>query len=492
MKTSLDTKQPKGMLTICLLQLLGMIGFSMFLALLVLYVTKQLHFNDKSAYAISGAFNALVFITSVPGGYIAERFLGYFKAAFISIIMCALGSLVVAIPTALSLYIGLSLFIMGTGMMVPCLFVMLGHLYPEDHTRREAGFVMVYVSMNAGGFLASAISGSLSLHYSYAAAFLLGAISAAIMLPVLMHHKKYLKDTELFSSQQQIGGIVLTIGATIAAGLIVKFAQVANSLMIIMGALALLYTLKLSFNHHGHARKKLWVFILLTTMSIMFWTLYSLSPSLLTLFTERNVNREIFGWVIPTASLSCLNPFFIVTTGPLLTLLWLKLKTAKGIEISTPAKFGWGLVLMGIGYLVLSIGTEHANALGYVALAWLILSYFFQTLGEVFVGPIGYAMVGELVPADQEGLMMGIWQLAAGIAGALSDWCAEFTQTKSHIIKPLVTNPSYIHAFTLYGSITVLIGLIAFIITPKLKGLISGDKDDAGDALPNLSLSSST
>ncbi|MDF1654435.1 MAG: peptide MFS transporter [Coxiellaceae bacterium] len=486
MKATPDTKQPKGMLTICLLQLLGMIAFMMYLALLVLYVTKRLHFSDTSAYAISGAFNALVFITSVPGGYIAERFLGYFKAALISIIMCALGSFIVAIPTPLCLYIGLSLFIMGTGMMVPCFFVMLGHLYPADHPRRETGFVLAYVSMNAGGFIASSISGSLSLHFSYAAAFLFGAITTTIMLPVLMHHRKYLKDSEPFSSQQQIGGIVLTIGATIAAGLIVKFAQVANSLMIVMGVLALLYTLKLSFNHHGHARKKMWVFVLLTTMSIMFWTLYSLSPSLLTLFTERNINREIFGWVIPTASLSCLNPFFIITMGPLMTLLWQKLRTSKGIDISTPGKFGWGLVLMGIGYLVLSVGTQYANSLGYVALIWLVLSYLFQTLGEVFVGPIGYAMVGELVPADQEGLMMGIWQLAAGIAGALSDWCAEFTQTKSHLIKPLITNPSYIHAFTLYGSITVLIGLLAFIITPKLKGLISGDKDDDDNALPNL------
>ncbi|MDF1796530.1 MAG: peptide MFS transporter [Coxiellaceae bacterium] len=492
MNASLETKQPKGMLTICLLQLLGMVGFMMFLALLVLYVTKQLHFSDKSAYAISGAFNALVFITSVPGGYIAERFLGYFKAAFISIIMCALGAFIVAIPSPLTLYIGLSLFIMGTGMMVPCLFVMLGHLYPEDHTRRETGFVLAYVSMNAGGFISSSISGSLSIHYSYSVAFLLGAVASVIMLPVLMHHRKYLKDSEPFSRSQQIGGIVLTIGATIGAGLIVKFAQVANSLMIIMGALALLYTVKLSFNHHGHARKKLWVFLLLTTMSIIFWTLYSLSPSLLTLFTERNIDRHVLGWLIPTANLSCLNPFFIVTMGPLMSLLWQKLKTSKGIDISTPAKFGWGLILMGVGYLVLSVGTQYANALGYVALAWLVLSYFFQTLGEIFVGPIGYAMVGELVPADQEGLMMGIWQLAAGIAGALSDWCAEFTQTNNHIIKPIATNPSYIHAFTLYGSITVLIGLIAFIITPKLKGLISGDNSDEDDATANLPLSLST
>ncbi len=481
METAIENKHPKGMLTICLLQLLGMIGFSMFLSLLVLYVTHHLNFSDNNSYAISGAFNALVFITSVPGGYIAERFLGYYKASLISIVMCAVGSLIVALSTTLSLYIGLSLFIMGTGMMVPCFFVMLGHLYPKNHPRRETGFVLAYASMNMGAFLASAISGSLSLHLGFSAAFLFGAITTAVMVPVLMHHRKYLKDSEPFNKQQQIAGLILIIGATIASGIIVKFASLCNSLMIVMGILALLYTMKLGLNYHGAARRKIWVFVLLTTMSIMFWTLYSLAPSLLTLFTERNVDRHFLGWLVPTSSLSCLNPFFIVTMGPLITLMWQKLKTTKGIDISTPAKFGWGLILMGIGYLVLSIGTHYASTVGYMALGWLVFSYFFQTVGEVFVGPIGYAMVGELVPTEQEGLMMGIWQLSAGIAGALSDWLAEFSQTSGHVVKPLLTNPNYIKAFTLYGSITVAIGLIAFIITPKLKTLISNDIETDND-----------
>ncbi len=470
-------KRP-GVWAMFFLQLFGMIGFSMIYSLITLYTSNMLGFSDDHSYAIVAAFNALAFATSVPGGWLAERYLGYRFGTALSIILSAIGLFLIAITNTVALYIGLGLFIMGTGMIIPCMYVLLGRIYQPNDPQREKGFMLAYIGMNVGSFAASAVSGSVSHMIGYGGAFIIGAFFTLVMLPLLFlyHHKFKARKEELVKKiaptpSSRTKGVLLTLLGAGVTILLIDFANANNALLLVLGVVSLLWVAKVAFEEDKITRNKLLVFMALTALSVIFWTLYSLAPSALTIFTERNINREFWHIVIPTADLSSLNPLFIITLGPLLTMLWTRLKK-RNIQLLAPTQFAIGTILMGAGYLILMPAIYFHEASGLVAIGWLVLSYFLQTAGELFVGPVGYAMVGQLVPTRRLGVMMGIWQLAAGIGGALSDFFARLTHSQQSVSNPLATDPNFSHAFGVYGSIALAIGLLAAICAPRFQKII--------------------
>lgn len=460
--------QPLGTWVMFFLQIIGFVGFMMVFALLVLYCTNKLGLSDTASYAISAAFNALAFATSVPTAIVAERYLGFRFASTLSIAICAIGLFVMCITTTLALYIGLGIFILGTGMLVPCFFVLLGRIYTKNDAYREWGFTLSYMGMNVGGFFAAIASGYVAEYLGYNAAFLIGAIAYVIMLPLFIGFQKLYAEKErnqhgyiITFRTRQFGLLLIAILAVLTI-LLVYFADVCNSLLLILGVACVLFMLRLAFKVKTPKEKRnLLIFAVLISISVMFWTLYSLAPSALTLFTERNVNRNVLNHIIPASDFSSLNNFFIFTLGPVIAFIWIKFQK-KGAPVSTATKIATGTLLMGLGYLVLVPGIAFSNSLGYMGIAWLVLSYFFQTTGELMVGPVNYAMVGEFVPAKLEGTMMGISQLSTGVGGALSAYFADYTNSSSKITNPLLTNHNYSHAFMLFGSLTVVVALVAY------------------------------
>lgn len=471
-----------GVNVLLVLQALGMIGFSMVFALLVLYCTSKLGMSDKTAYAINAAFNALVFAASVPGGYLAEKFLGFRYATSVSILISALGLFLMAIPSAGFLYVGLSFFIIGQGMVVPCLFVLLGRLYEKGDPNREKGFMLSYIGMNLGSFIASSISGSLTDSIGYHGTFFLSGIVTLLTWPIFVVFQQQFKLTSSaetvvtpkISKSSRNYGLLITAFTVAVTVCFMCFSAVGDALLVFLGIVAFAYMFYLAWQLPEMQRKKMLVFIALNIIGIAFWALYSLSPSALTLFMDRNVNRHFLQWMIPTANLQGLNPFFIITIGPLMKYVW-SYFSRNNQEISTSLKFALGVIFMGIGYLVLVSGIYCHQVNGDVNLSWIVLSYFFQTIGELMVGPIGYAMVGELVPPQLEGLMMGMWQLSTGVAGALSDYLAKLTVTPSGSLSPLLTNAAYSHAFTWFGLSTVLVGAFSLLFVPKLNQISIGE-----------------
>ncbi len=462
---------PKGMGTLFLMQMLSMMGFSIVFSLLVLYCTTYLHIKDQSAYAVTAAFNALVFVTSMPAGWIVERFLGFKRGTLLSIILGVIGLSVMAIPMKSAMLLGLGIFICSNGMSVPCLYVLLGNLYGKSHPKREDGFVLAYIGMNVGSFITSLFSGTISEKMGFGVAFIIGAIALACMLPILWTRRHIFVETRIYTKQEHGWGLLLSLVMISCTVTLTIFSSISNALMLILGFASLGYVIWLAKKENEHAKRGLIIFTLLTSVSIIFWTLYSLSPSLIMLFTERYVDRMVGSYQIPTANLSSLNPFFIVTMGPTLSFLLAYLKRKKQFVLSTTSKFGFGTVLMGIGYLVLGCSLFFDPSYTKIALYWIILSYFFQTVGELFVGPIGYAMVGDLVPISRIGLMMGIWQLSTGIAGALSNYLADYatpSDDTSHFSMRL-NELSYEHAFFIYGAVTVLVGISIGLMSGKIK-----------------------
>jgi POT family proton-dependent oligopeptide transporter len=482
-KDTMDVKYPRGVFIMFFVQLLSMIGFSFVMYLLVLYCTHSLHLDDQHAYALTGAYVALMYATHIIGGHIGERYFGYKRSVVSGVTIAAFGLFLLYIKSYILLIFGLAIFIVGSGLFIPCSFVLLGRIYPTGSFFRETGFMISYIGMNVGSFFACALAGPLQKYFDFNMVFLIGGICQLLLLFYFLTYRYVFNESApdsisarsyIKTKSNTIIGWLWNVVTVVLVTILLLYPSFCNILLIFVGVLSAAFIIACASKERGIVKRNLYAFLILVSISLCFWSLYMLSGSALMLFSDRNIDRNILGYVIPTASLSALNPFFIMAIGPLLGIFWPFIHRVFGIEISIPRKFSFGLIFMGIGFLVLVFGIRHANSLGLISLSWLIYSYFFQTIGELLVGPVGFSMVGSLVPERMEGVMMGIWELASGLAGILSAYLAQKTYFKNGQ-DLLSTNIDYSHQFLLYGSIIIIIGIIVTIFSPLIKKLTTRD-----------------
>ena len=481
----LTAKYPRGVFVMFFIQLISMIGFSFVMYLLVLYCTKGLHYTDSHAYSLNGAYIALMYAVHVVGGYVAERYLGYRRSVTIGIVISTLGLFALWIPNSLFLLLGLSAFIVGSGLLIPCLFVLLGRLYPSHSTQRDTGFVLAYVGMNVGSFFACALAGPLQERYGFNMVFLIGALSQIVLLVYFLIYQNVFNEISANASNQQvivkskadqIKGHFLNFLSFIALAVLLNFSSLCNVMLIVFGIASVFFVIYLAQKEKGFARKNMYAFLIFTLIALCFWSLYMLSASALTIFTDRNVDRHLLSWLIPTASFSSLNPFFIMTLGPFVGSLWFAFRKYLNWNVSLAAKFSGGLILVGLGFLILVLGIQSHAGLAMTSLWWIVLSYFIQTLGELLVGPAGFSMVGTLVPARMEAFMVGVWELSSGLAGTISGYLADATEAPAHA-SLLATNHLYAHQFMLFGSVVLGIGVLVAMCAPLLTQLTQHEEN---------------
>lgn len=458
---------------IALIQTWYSIGFFILFATLTLYCIHGLQIPDYTAYLISTSFLALVYALAVFGGYLANRWLGYYLAAFTGIALSTLGFFCLLITNLHSLYYGLAMIAVSEGMTIPTLYVLLGMLYKDGSGNRSKGFTIAYVGMNIGCFIGSAISGPIAEHFGYYSIFSVGLFSSILTLCIFLLYyfstrksdKSGIKCEEDKSISSILIGLFITLCSIPVVGTIISHPQWGHSILLGIGILAFGIIISLAKSENSLIRKKMKLFLFLCILYICFWALYFIIPTILPLFIERNVNRNVFGLIIPASSFYALNPLLIILLGPVMGAFW-AFFSKKNLLTSFTEKFALGLILMGMGYLVLSVGILTHNDLGFVSWIWIALSYLIQTLGELCIGPIGYAMVGEVAPREHEGLMMGIWQLMAGIAGAITSFLSSFLSKMNGMsLTPLATNSNYSHFFLLCGGTVAIIGIITAILT---------------------------
>ena len=469
--------QPRGFFIPFYVQLFMFVGFSMIIALTTLYETKELGFTDSHAYTLFAAYYSLLYGLPFLGGYLGGRLLGSQLAITLGLVFATIGLLVLSFPALLTLYIGLGFFVVGITLIIPNINVVLGRLYEPDDYRRDSGFTFNYVGYNISGFIAILSSGYIVRQFGYSTAFFISMLfSLASLLIFLIGLKRLTKaikapSEEVFNNKSKLLGVFISIITIPIAALLFDHSKFNDGLLLLAGITAVALIIFFALREKEAARTKLFVFLVLLIIGLAFWSLYALEPTVFALFIDRNVNRHILQSTIPTSSLLSLNPLFIVLSGILLIIVWGYLEK-RGLATSIPAKFAIAVILMGSGYFVLLLGIHYANASGLIGLGWIIFSYFLQTFGELFIGPIGFSMVGTLVPKRLENLMMGIWQLTVGISSALSGYMAQLVTTPDHLTNPLQTNPVYSHSFLLYGSIAIIIGIIAALASPKLTRMI--------------------
>lgn len=449
-------------------------------SLLVLYLTKQLHVSTQHAYAFFAAFNSMVFTLPIIIGYAADK-LGHKLLTHIGLWFSVGGAILLATSNIANYYFGVALVGVGITICATTAYCMIDASYTKQDTRRESGFTIFYLVYNIGFLISSITGGYIARYFGYHAAFwvativiLLACIGFQLFqgrIQTCVQKKSKTSPTKAYKINFLKAASIST-ALVVACMIILKFNQLADVLLwtLITAAIASIIYLALK-QKTRLAQFKLLAFLLLSIVSIAFWALYLLEPSLLTVFVADNVNRHVLNMNIPASAYFGLDAFYVVVLGMVLSWLWHFLNK-RNKNISLPTKFALALITMGTGYWIINTGIRYVNHNHLVGSEWIILAYALFATAELLISPIGLAMAGRLAPRGKEGFLIGVWQLFMGFASIVSGYFARFAIVPK-TGTPFNTNPIYSHAFYQIGAIAVICGLVTVALIPLIKHLIT-------------------
>ncbi len=444
---SVRNGHPAGLSTLFFTEMWERFSYYGMRALLVLFLVESvadggLGLDDKTATAIYGLYTAAVYIVALPGGWVADRLLGAQRSIWYGGIIIMLGHFTLAIPSVYAFFLGLIFVVLGTGLLKPNISAVVGELYRADDPRRDAGFTIFYMGINIGAAIGPLIcstlgeSESFGWHYGFAAAgvgMLLGLVQFRWSLSRLGDAGRAPSlDASIPEDRRRmqvcwrwlIGLLALFagfVGLLMAGVFTVDPLVLAGQTTIGIAVLAVGYfTYLFAFGGLNTVEKKrLVVIIVLFFGTAMFWAGFEQTGSSLTLFAERYTQRVFGGFEIPTGWFQSLNPTFIIILAPLYAAMWTAL-ARRQMAPSTPAKFGLGLIIMGLGFVVM-IGAAKLVVAGNTVLpTWLILTYLLHTMGELALSPVGLSATTKLAPRRYVGQMMGIWFLGTAMGNLVA------------------------------------------------------------------------
>ncbi len=458
-------------------------------AFLVLYLGAQVMnggfgMDKETRYAVYAAFGALVYLTPLAGGFLADKILGFRRAIIWGAILMAAGQFTLSAGQGneYALYLGLALLVTGNGFFKPNISSMIGKFYPQGDPRRDQAFTIFYMGINTGAFISPLTCGAVAQIEGWSYGFLLAGIGMSVGLGIFLYTSSR-GLLEQYADPPAEGiktfrglpvGPAVYIGTLLfvllAAALIYKN-SVVTYILIALGLAAITYMLVLSFLYPVAERQRIWVLITLLFFTSVFWGFFELAGSALNVFTDENVDKTVFGSPIPASVFQAVNALFIVLLAPLFTLMW-GLLAKKGLEPAAPVKFAFGLLLLGVGFLILNLG-RGAAVDGVMPLMFLILCYLFHTLGELALSPVGLSLVTKLAPARVVGFMMGFWFLSSAIGFQAGGWIAGKSATSGTATREETMNQA-LDVFNNVGLFALGSGALLLLLSPILKKWMHG------------------
>jgi proton-dependent oligopeptide transporter, POT family len=482
LKASLD-KIPEGSAALFFIQMFSTLGFAVLQTSLVLYATKQLHFDDKRAQSLMSLFGAFNYGLHLFGGYLGGRFMSNRNLFVGGMALQVLGSGCIATGSVAMLYWGLALFLTGSGLNVTCINMMLTQRFTPDDPRREGAFLWNYAGMNLGFFIGISVAGYFYESSRWGAMFTFATVGnlVAILLAFLCWRLLTDRNTPLSIAsaadfrKRGVAGVAILVGLVPVVWYLLQhpdsttiFVEVACGLVFLaIGWVAARHPIRFE-------RRNMGAYLVLACGSLVFWSLYQIQTNGLTLFYDRNVDPVVLGVTISPQWVQNINTVVIVFGGPLLAALFASMR-GRGWRIDIPMQFSASLVIMGAGFLFLPLGISLADAGGRSSFLWIGLFYVMQTIAELLISPVGYAMIGKLAPRQYQGVMMGSWMLLTGLASIFAGELSKSIPT-AQAAAPSVTNPFYAMLFGRLGWGTVAVGVVLALLIPFLRRLIS-DKD---------------
>jgi POT family proton-dependent oligopeptide transporter len=490
---------PAGLSTLFFTEMWERFSYYGMRAFLIFYMTATVDaggrgMSDVTAGLILGLYTSSVYLLSLPGGWVADRFLGQRKAVTLGGIGIMLGNLVLALPADGLFYPGLALAALGTGLLKPNVSTIVGQLYGQDDPRREAGFTIYYMGINIGAFFAPLACGFLAQTTTFQTfladhgiaptlcwKFAFGAVALGMFAGLVQYVLGQRRLGEAGATPTVPSDPVKAdrdrkvLGAIIAGlvGIVVLCVVFRDSLTedflsnvfpicLLVIAIALFYGLYHSARDTGERRRVI-AMIPLFIGGIAFFGIFEQASSTLNLFAQRNTNPEFLGMTVPPSYYQSVNSVFIILLAPVFAWLWIALGRKKK-EPSSVNKFGIGMVLIAVSFLVM-LPTLSAEASGErVSGGYLIALYFFYTCSELCISPVGLSSMSRLAPPRLAGMVMGTWFLATSIGNFIAGQAAGFSATRGH-------------AFLFWTIIisSLIVGGCLFAVAPVIRRMMAGD-----------------
>ncbi len=562
---------PKGLLVLFLTEMWERFSYYGMRGLLILYLTQHFLFSDEKSALIYGAYTALVYVMTIIGGTLADRYLGQRKAVTFGAILLVLGHLGMAfegsgskniityegneyvltldgrggdanqilvagdastrirvdveanelvldnpaavnLPARISredytskivtedlfkniLFLSLALIIAGVGFLKANISTIVGALYGLKDARRDSGFTIFYMGINIGAFLSSIFCGYLGIAYGWKYGFGLAGIGMLAGLLIFLSGQKYLggradpPDPEKLK-QSFLGPITVEWACYLAGLLMIGLAmflvmneELVGGILGPIGVAMFAFLIGYAFlKLQGVERKRMFAAIYFVLAQIPFWALFEQAGSSLTLFTARLVDRNMFGFSVPTPVFQSLNAGFIFIFAPIIAWLWIWLDK-RGMEPSTPVKFSLGVFGVGLGFLALVAGMKTSGASGLTAVYFIFLIYWIHTMAELMLSPVGLSAVTKMAPARVVGMTMGAWFLFSGLSNYLAGVIARSTGAETiggQLTDIAAAKATYAGVYSQVGYIAMAIGVAMFVVSPIIKNWMQMDNIEDG------------
>ena len=418
---------PKGLYLLFFTEMWERFSYYGMRAILILYLTKKfieggLGMDEKYAMLLYGYFTGFVYFTPLIGGWLADRYLGKRLAVMIGGVTMMLGQFTLfGLNSTTGLYIGLLLLIIGNGFFKPNISTLVGGLYKDGDSRRDAAFTIFYMGINLGAMIAPLVIGVVtdnmfattnedgSISYGYRYGFLVSGIGMLLGQVIFnLLGTKYLGDL----GTKPVGAVSNT-----------EVAKVQKSINPETGKEL----------DEKQEKQRISVIFILLIFAVFFWAGFEQAGSSLSLYTDKYIDRSIGSFEIPTSWFQSVNPLFIVTLAPLFTLFW---ASPIGRRLTTPVKMGVGMIILGVGFLFMIGAVAERSANGDVddvnnkaALMWLIMTYLLHTIGELCISPVGLSVVTKLSPPKLASVLMAVWMLSSFFANIVGGYIASYVET---------------------------------------------------------------
>jgi len=395
---------PRGLATLFFTEMWERFSYYGMRAFLILYMVAPaaaggLGFTDARAASIYGTYTGSAWAASILGGVIADRLLGPYRTVFLGGVIIALGHFTLAFNALPFFYTGLALIAFGTGCLKPNVSTLVGSLYAQGDTRRDAGFSLFYMGINLGALLGPLVAGYLAQEVNWHIGFACAGVGmTAGLIQYVAGGERVKQGLTRIESERRASLATATAVNRGAAGTGTGFTATEW--------------------------KQIGAIVIFFIAAGLFWGGYEQAGSTLNLFADRYTRLDVFGFSFPSSWFQSVQPVFVILLAPVFGWLWLRLGSK---EPSVPTKFALGLLFMAMSFAILIPAGALASGEGMrVSPMWLVAAYFVSELGEMCISPIGLSAVTKLAPLRIVGLMMGVWFLSNAFGNKLAGWAAGF------------------------------------------------------------------
>lgn len=441
---------PKVLFSLSMVEIWERFSYYGIRPLLILFMSLSIFeggfgMSTQQASSVVGVFAGMIYIFTIPGGYLADNFLGQKKAVLLGSLFISFGHLCIALSYYIKpmFFAGLCFIVIGSGLFKTCISVMVGMLYLKNDIRRDSAFTIFYSGINIGAFFAPLIVGIVLDNYGYHLGFAVGGVAMLIALVIfyfisMKHYDEFIKYKNLddydkckVSNKSICFYMFLTIIIVFAFIILIHFkiinfsiVSVSVNLVRIILLFSTLYFLYLFFfkNLNKDEKKNLLLFVILFFAAALFWSIFEQMATTLNLFADKLINKKIFSYEIPTLFFQSLDPLYIIIFAPLMSLLWIKLNK-HNINISSLSKFALGLIGAAVGFYIMYLAAANIVENNVKVSYWyLVISILFLALGELCLSPVGLSIMSKIAPKSIKSQVMGLWFVASSLGNVIAGY----------------------------------------------------------------------